>query len=75
MKRSRVEKVWVELVRLQSAISALYEVSLTPSGQPESYYNNPVEQGAVRRASLDLTRALANMRKSPYDVLPGEKKK
>ena len=27
------------------------------------YYRNPIEQGAVRRASMDLTRALANLRK------------
>jgi hypothetical protein len=29
----------------------------------QSYYNNPKESGAVRRASMDLTRALADMRK------------
>ena len=29
----------------------------------KSYYNNPKESGAMRRASMDLTRALAKMRK------------
>lgn len=28
-----------------------------------TYYTNPKESGACRRASLDLTRALAEMRK------------
>lgn len=29
----------------------------------QSYYTNPKEAGALRRASMDLTRALAEMRK------------
>ena len=76
MKRCRVEKVWVEMVRLQTAINILHEVAQTENGQPNYYIggNYPRETGAVRRASLDLTRALADMRKSPYYKLPGEKK-
>lgn len=31
---------------------------------PEYFGNLPKEQGAVRRASLDLTRALADLRRS-----------
>jgi len=30
---------------------------------PHGLYQNPREQGAVRRASMDLTRALADLRK------------
>lgn len=33
----------------------------SPSG--DCYYSNPKEQGALRRASMELTRALAEMRK------------
>lgn len=74
MKRSRVEKVWSEMARLQSAISALYEAAVNESGQPDFFYHHfPRETGAVRRASMDLTRALADMRKSDYTKLPGEK--
>lgn len=73
MKRCRIEKVWVELARLQSAISALHEVAISENGQPEVYNYFPRETGAVRRASMDLTRALADMRKSAYVKLSGEK--
>lgn len=30
---------------------------------PRNYYCSPKEQGAVKRASMDLTRALAELRK------------
>ena len=73
MKRCRVEKVWVEMARLQSAISALHEAAVSENGQPDFYHHFPRETGAVRRASMDLTRALADMRKSDYTKLPGEK--
>jgi len=73
MKRRRVEKVWVEMARLQSAISALHEAAVSENGQPDFYHYFPRETGAVRRASMDLTRALADMRKSDYTKLPGEK--
>lgn len=74
MKRRRVEKVWSEMARLQSAISALHEAAVSESGQPDFYHHFPRETGAVRRASMDLTRALADMRKSDYTKLPGEKR-
>ena len=74
MKRSRVEKVWSEMARLQSAISALHDAAVSESGQPDIYNRFPRETGAVRRASMDLTRALADMRKSACIRLPGEKK-
>lgn len=73
MKRSRVEKVWAEMARLQSAISALHEAAISETGQPQVYCDYPRETGAVRRASMDLTRALADMRKSWHVKLPGEK--
>ena len=40
--------------------AALHKVATNYGG----YRSNPIEQGAVRRASMDLTRALANLRKS-----------
>ena len=75
MKRCRVDKVWAEMARLQSAISALHEVSVCSDGVRQIYgYDFPKETGAVRRASLDLTRALADLRKGDYDKLPGKQK-
>ena len=74
MKRERVEKVFVEMQRLNHAIGVMYDAFIGTNGQPNCYNGaNPRETGAVRRASLDLTRALADMRKSVYEKLPGEK--
>lgn len=73
MRRNRVEKVFVEMQRLSAAITALHDVAKSEKGQPDFYSYFPRETGAVRRASMDLTRALADMRKSGYVKLPGEK--
>jgi hypothetical protein len=63
------------MARLQAAISTLYESAMTDNGQPENYsYGHGRQTAAVRRAGLDLTRALADMRKSPFEKLLGEKK-
>ena len=75
MRRCRVEKVFAECARLQGLISFLHDANITESrvGQPTIYRDTPRETAAVRRASMDLTRALADMRKSSYMKLPGEK--
>jgi len=75
MKRCRVEKVFAERASLQRLISLMHEanVSAHRPGQPEYYRDTPRETAAVRRASMDLTRALADLRKSDYDKVPGEK--
>ena len=73
MKRCRVEKVFVECARVQGLISNLHEANISLTGQPEYYRNTPAETAALRRASMDLTKALANLRKSDYTKLHGEK--
>ena len=75
MKHCRVEKVYSECVRLMGLISLLHEANVSAHrvGPPKVYNSTPRETAAVRRASMDLTRALADLRKSDYEKLPGEK--
>jgi hypothetical protein len=61
MKQSKVKKVKEEMNRLSSAIKKL-ETSGVKFGI-DGYWS-PKETGAVRRASMDLTRALSELRKS-----------
>lgn len=51
MNKNKVNKVKEEMARLENAISAMEKCW------------GPKETGAVRRASMDLTRALAELRK------------
>lgn len=51
MDKNKISKVKEEMLRLNDAIVAM-----------ERYWG-PKETGAVRRASMDLTRALAELRK------------
>jgi len=51
---SHFEKVKRELKRLELAIAEAEQ------------YDGPKQSGAVRRASMDLTRALAEMRSGKY---------
>lgn len=71
MKKDRVAKVKTEIKRLMSAINELDEANKDQDeryGNSANYYDyHPRESGAVRRASMDLTRALAEMRRSDYD--------
>lgn len=69
MKIERITKVKIECARLMSRIDDLLDVS---RDNPISGYY-PIESGAVRRASMDLTRALADMRKPDWPKLPGDK--
>jgi hypothetical protein len=69
MKKERVKKVWAEIHRTIDAIKALdaaEKVFGADHRVGDCYHHTPKETGAVRRASLDLTRALAEMRKSDY---------
>lgn len=59
MNKQRIEQVEAEIIRVQQRI-AEWKVAL--AAQP-NWGTFPKENGALRRASLDLTRALADMRK------------
>lgn len=61
MRRSRVEKVKAEMNRLSNAILELDQETIDP--RMNEYLWAPKQTGAVRRASMDLTRALADLRK------------
>lgn len=71
MRKDRVQKVWAEIHRTIDAIKAMDESNQGDReryGSSAKFYGNcPKESGAVRRASMDLTRALAVMRRSDYD--------
>lgn len=58
-KRERVE----EAVREAHRFIKRAENLLACTSADQGMYEFPVESGATRRASLDLTRALAEMRK------------
>lgn len=63
MDRKKIAIVKSEMRRLQARISEL-EISATSDDAIEYNWQYPKETGAVRRSSMDLTRALANMRKA-----------
>ena len=50
-------------IEAQRFLRAIESLKTAEQGNKASYYTNPKESGAVRRASMDLTRALAQMRK------------
>ena len=62
MQIKYVKQVKVEIERLQARIEALEKVGGLTGEDYEPIWEHPKEQGAVRRASMDLTRALAVMR-------------
>ena len=65
MNKKSLELAENEAERFLASIRALRELNNFNAGEIGSYHNNnPKEQGAVRRSSMDLTRALANLRSS-----------
>lgn len=65
MTEIKIEKVEEEIKRFQERVKELREAK---ARMRSSEYNgcsvwNPKQSGAVRRASLDLTRALADLRR------------
>jgi len=50
-------------IEAQRFLRAINSLKSAEEGNKASYHTNPKESGAVRRASMDLTRALAEMRK------------
>lgn len=64
MKAQKIEEaraMAVEFVKRVDALEAQRRAWY--DGGCKYYFNHPKEQGAVRRVSMDLTRALADMRK------------
>jgi hypothetical protein len=59
MKLSTLDAAIAEAERF---ISTAREYKHAEEMKKESYYRNPRESGATRRASLDLTRKLADLR-------------
>jgi hypothetical protein len=57
MRRDRIKQVRIEMKRLIKRIDELGE------SNPHSC---PAETGAIRRASMDLTRALADLRRPDH---------
>lgn len=62
MTRQDIALVEVEIRRFQERVRELDAV--IKESEKDAPYYHPREWGAVRRASLDLTRALADMRRS-----------
>lgn len=62
MESGRIDRVRLEMSRLMDAIKEL-EVAGTYVLGDFRYYSSGKLTGAVRRASLDLTRALADLRR------------
>ena len=66
MNRRRLQIAVAEAKRFLARAEALPpEVETAPGDYSNFFTNNhPKETGAIRRASMDLTRALADLRKS-----------
>lgn len=65
MNMQAIENARAEALRFIERTDALRLQHLNwVSGGKQYYFNQPKESGAVRRASMDLTRALAEMRKA-----------
>lgn len=64
MNIENIKKAKQEALRfVERADALLQERKKYDEGEKKYCFNAPKESGAVRRASLDLTRALAEMRK------------
>lgn len=62
MKLENIEAVEAEAIKLLERI-ADYKVALQKLEQERWAFTAPKERGALRRQSMELTRALAKMRK------------
>ena len=59
MKKQTLEQCIKEAERFIERAKKLQSVN---TGTGNCFYWNPIEQGAVKRASMDLTRILADLR-------------
>ena len=70
MKQKALEVALDAMERFKSAALRLQVAHAKANKDPEThrtpadFYGCPTEQGALRRASLDLTRALADLRRT-----------
>jgi len=71
MDNDKIKFAAQEALRFLQRVKDLKEATKDPDGQYEyegkihkTYPSAPAESGAVRRASMDLTRALAALRRS-----------
>jgi len=64
MKQSKIDKVKAEVRRFLDAIEQVECRANTHEVGHECYYSSPKQTGAARRSSMDLTRALADLRRS-----------
>ena len=62
MKTKQIEIAVIEAKRFLESVKKLKENAVIPSYDKERYYS-PKHTGATRRASMDLTRALADLRR------------
>lgn len=62
MKRQTLQAAMKEAHRFIRLGNELLAASIADDAQPEVGYHYPKESGAVRRASMDLTRKLADLR-------------
>ena len=58
-----IEEVEIEIARLSKRIDSLWESISEKDREKNRLYSYGRHTGAIRRASLDLTRALARMRR------------
>lgn len=67
MTRSKIEAAITEarrfIVKAETALERINEEVAGQKGQPDDHSWGSAETGALRRASLDLTRNLAELRK------------
>lgn len=63
MNQSKIDKVKAEARRFLAAIEAVERHARTHNVGRECYFTSPKHTGAARRASMDLTRALADLRR------------
>lgn len=54
---------FIARAKAMQAVHAEYYKGKGAAGTPRTFYDFPKEQGATKRASMDLTRALADLRK------------
>lgn len=60
----QIKAVRVEMKRLNDKMKELENIVPEPESEvPDFFYNFPKQTGAIRRASMDLTRALADLRR------------
>lgn len=63
MKKQKVDEVMAEIDRLKKAIQTMKNACAVSGDGDWKYYESGKYTGAVRRSSMDLTRALTRLRR------------